>query len=927
MLKIWENSDAFASRHIGPTPSEAQEMLEGIGCSSMREMVEQIIPQTLLTSTPTALQAGLTENVALDTLHAMMSKNVVQKSMIGQGYYETITPPVILRNFFQNPGWYTAYTPYQAEISQGRLELLFHFQHMVMDLTGFDLANASLLDEATAAAEAMNMAKRITGCQRKAFFADEKLFPQTLAVLQTRAKYFDFTLIIGPARQALRHDVFGAIFQYPNCEGKLEHFHALFAELKEKNIITIAAADLLALVLLHSPASMGADIAIGSSQRFGVPMGFGGPHAAFFATREAYKRMVPGRIIGVSKDRHGRPALRMALQTREQHIRREKANSNICTSQVLLANMATLYAMYHGPLGLIHIAHRIHYLANLFKTALMHAGHQVRHDLLFDTVTFARPASFDTKEYNVAESEDQLSVNFSETSTLEDVKKLYTIFTGRSLAIVYSEQEHLEKYKSWYRQDKILQHTAFTAYHTETQMMRYLKTLENRDLSLTQTMIPLGSCTMKLNSAATLMPLSWSCVKDMHPMAPSTQTKGYQEMLHILQEQLKTLTGYDVISLQPNSGAQGEYAGLLAIRRYQESIGQAHRDICLIPKSAHGTNPATAQMMGLKSVTVECDEKGNVSVADLRAKLKVHEKQLSCLMVTYPSTHGVFEQAIQEIAEMVHQHGGQIYLDGANFNALMGYVKPAEIGADVMHLNLHKTFAIPHGGGGPGMGPIGAKKHLAPFLPDSRYAVSASAFGSASILTISWMFIAMMGGNGLKRAAEYALLNANYIAARLKKFYPIVYTGLNGYVAHECILDLRPIKAATGITEIDIAKRLIDYGFHAPTMSFPVPGTLMVEPTESEDKKELDRFIEAMIAIWHEAQKVAAKEWDPINNPLKNAPHTEEDLCTWDNPYPISIGCYPSSHTKIQKYWPFVNRIDEAFGDRQFSCSCAVMDT
>lgn len=923
MLKNWENSDEFINRHIGPTAQETQEMLETLGFSSLEGLIEKIIPKNILTQTCTELPPAITEHAALEKLRSMMSKNLVKKNMIGQGYYETITPSVILRNFFQNPGWYTAYTPYQAEISQGRLELLLNFQQMVMDLTGFDLANASLLDEATAAAEAMAMAKRVTGCERKSFFADEKLFPQTLAVLKTRAKYFGFELIIGPTKQALSHEIFGAIFQYPDCEGRMQDFSALFAQLKAKNVITITATDLLALVLLQTPAAMGADIALGSSQRFGVPLGFGGPHAAFFATRSEYRRMVPGRIIGVSKDTHGHPALRMALQTREQHIRREKANSNICTSQVLLANMSALYAMYHGEEGLSRIAHRVHYLANLFKTALVHSNIPVLHSELFDTVAFMKTSSYDTKGYNVAIFENHLCINFSETSTLEDVKELCKIFTGKSLENSYSEEEHLKAYKNYYRQDKILQHSAFTSYRTETQMMRYLKKLENRDLSLTQTMIPLGSCTMKLNAASELIPLSWASVAHIHPMAASVQTEGYQEMLKLLQGQLKALTGFDAISLQPNSGAQGEYSGLLAIRRYQEAMGESHRNICLIPKSAHGTNPATAQMMGLEVVSVDCDDKGNVSVSDLRAKACQYSKNLSCLMITYPSTHGVFEEAIQEIAEIVHSHSGQIYLDGANFNALMGYVKPAEIGADVMHMNLHKTFAIPHGGGGPGMGPIGVKKHLEPFLPDfSTYAVSASAFGSASILTISWMFIAMMGCNGLKQATEYALLNANYIASRLKDFFPVLYTGAHGYVAHECILDLRPLKVSTGITEIDIAKRLVDYGFHAPTMSFPVPGTFMIEPTESENKRELDRFIEAMIAIWHEIQKVASKEWDPLQNPLKNAPHTESDLRQWNKPYSIRVGCYPSAHLHGQKYWPSINRIDEAFGDRQFMCSC-----
>lgn len=923
MLKTWQNSDEFIHRHIGPNHTETEAMLKALGVPTLDALVKEIIPEGILSHSETKLHNAVSENTALEILQGMVNQNELKKSMVGQGYYDTLTPSVLLRNVFQNPGWYTAYTPYQAEISQGRLEVLLSYQQMVMDLTGFDLANASLLDEATAAAEAMAMAKRISNCQRKAFFVDEALFPQTIEVIKTRAKYFEFELIIDRADQAIKHDVFGAIFQYPGCDGSLTDFEALFAELKAKKTISIVATDLLALVLLKSPAQMGADIALGSSQRFGVPMGFGGPHAAFFATRDEYKRMVPGRIIGVSKDARGKLALRMALQTREQHIRREKANSNICTSQVLLANMAALYAMYHGSEGLKKIAHRVHYYANILKHALNLKG------LVFDTVIINQELY--SQEYNFGHFKGKTIINISETIEAEDIEQIYALVTGGYkefyvLQEAYPESAYLKEYAAWFRYDAILTHPRFSDYQTETKMMRYLKTLENRDLSLTQSMIPLGSCTMKLNAASELIPVSWPRVAGMHPFAPEAQTRGYQLLLNSLTDQLKALTGFDAISMQPNSGAQGEYAGLLAIRRYQEAQGDKHRNICLIPRSAHGTNPATAQMMGLEVVVVDCDDKGNVSVEDMRAKSSQYKDRLSCLMITYPSTHGVFETAIKQITQIIHENGGQVYMDGANFNALVGFVKPAEIGADVMHMNLHKTFSIPHGGGGPGMGPIGVRKHLTDFLPAREWAVSAAPFGSASILIISWMYITMMGNNGLKKATEYALLNANYIAAQLKEYYPILYTGMNGRVAHECIIDLRPLKAATGITEVDIAKRLIDYGFHAPTMSFPVAGTLMVEPTESEDKQELDRFIEAMIAIRKEVEKVGRQEWDVNNNPLKNAPHTQADVMNWDKPYSIEIGCYPSAHAKIQKYWPFVNRVDDVFGDRNLVCSCPSLD-
>jgi glycine dehydrogenase len=919
MLHQWQNTGEFIRRHIGPDGLEAAEMLHLLGFESLQEMLAVIIPSNIRSSSSFDLPPAVSEAAAMAELKKMMAANQLKKNCLGLGYYETLTPSVILRNVMQNPGWYTAYTPYQAEISQGRLEVLLNFQQMIMDLTGFDLANASLLDEATAAAEAMAMAKRITACERKQFFVDASLFPQTIAVLKTRATYFGFDLIIDHLSKLDEYHVFGVI----------THYAHLSPDLKKEGRVVICACDLLQLVLYHSPASLGADIAIGSSQRFGIPMGFGGPHAAFFATKEAYKRTVPGRIIGVSKDARGKLALRMALQTREQHIRREKANSNICTSQVLLANMAALYAMYHGANGLRNIAHRVHYLANLLNVALKKAGLQVLHERLFDTVAVAgiqlKLEQF--HPFNVQMRENAVRISLAETTTPEDIAQLYHILSGveidfAQLQALYSEQQYLAEYAHVLRQDKILSHPHFNRYHTETEMMRYLKKLENRDLSLTGSMIPLGSCTMKLNAASELIPLNWESVGQMHPFAPADQTAGYQALFAALSQQLQAMTGFDAVSLQPNSGAQGEYAGLLAIRRYQAAIGQGQRNVCLIPKSAHGTNPATAQMMGLTVVIVECDAEGNVQVEDLRAKAQQYSQNLACLMITYPSTHGVFETAIKDMTQIIHDCGGQVYLDGANFNALVGYVKPAELGADVMHMNLHKTFAIPHGGGGPGMGPIGLKAHLAPHVG----VVSAAPFGSASILTISWMYIRMMGANGLRQATEYALLNANYIAAQLKPYYPILYTGRQGFVAHECIIDLRPLKAATGITEVDIAKRLMDYGFHAPTMSFPVPGTLMVEPTESEGKAELDRFIDAMIAIYQEVQKVQNGEWDPLNNPLKHAPHTQEDLRNWDRPYSMEVGCYPSTHTKIQKYWPAVNRIDDVFGDRALVCSCPSTD-
>jgi glycine dehydrogenase len=939
MLKKWQNQADFTDRHIGIQPTELTEMLAYLGCTSLDAFLKAVIPTNLLAKTPFMLDPAEDEATALAHLQTLLAPNQILQNRIGLGYHESITPPVLLRNVFHNPGWYTAYTPYQAEISQGRLEVLLHFQHMVMDLTGFDLANASLLDEATAAAEAMSMAKRITQCTRPQFFVADTVLPQTLNVVQTRAHYFGFEIVVGPWNTADQGDYFGALFQYPDVNGHIDDLAPLFARLKTQKTIVITATDLLHLTLFPSPASLGADIALGNSQRFGIPLGFGGPHAAFFATRDEYKRTVPGRIIGASKDVRGHVALRLALQTREQHIRREKANSNICTSQVLLANMAALYAMYHGPVGLNNIASRVHYYANSLRAALVDAGHNCMPGLIFDTVTMhasgpqldvirqrARAAG-----YNLRYTESYVAIAFAETSTPAELPCLFEILTGSpttgaAMQCLYSEEQHLAHYAAHRRQDPILTHPDFTAYHTETQMMRYLKSLENKDLSLTQAMIPLGSCTMKLNAAAQLIPVSWPSLAALHPFCPPEQQQGYQAMLERLSHHLQTLTGFAAISFQPNSGAQGEYAGLLAIRRYQAAMGEGQRDICLIPKSAHGTNPATAQMMGLKVVAVECDERGNVSLPDLRAKASHHKAHLSALMLTYPSTHGVFETAVIEIMRAIHDNGGQVYMDGANFNALVGFVKPAELGADVMHMNLHKTFAIPHGGGGPGMGPIGVKAHLAPFLPEMGAAVSAAPAGSASILAISWMYITLLGASGLKAATSYALLNANYLAKAIAPAFPVLYTGDSGWVAHECIFDMRPLKAETGISEVDIAKRLMDYGFHPPTMSFPVPGTLMVEPTESEDKYELDRFIEAMIAIRAEIEQVKQGTWDRQNNPLKNAPHTQADVRAWDKPYSIEVGCYPSAHTRRQKYWPSVNRIDDVQGDRTLICSCYQAD-
>jgi glycine dehydrogenase len=916
-----EGHDEFVARHIGPNAAEQAAMCAAIGVKNRAELIAQTVPAGIRLPADLPLGESMTEHAALAKLKGYADQNQIKKSLIGLGYFGTYTPPVIQRNVLENPGWYTAYTPYQAEIAQGRLEALLNYQQMVIDLTGMALSNASLLDEATAAAEAMTMARRSSKSQSNAFFVDEDSFPQTLDVVRTRAAYFGFELIVGPAESAAQHDVFGALLQTPNAKGEIKDFTDVIAGLKAKNAVTAVACDLMALVLTQSPGEMGADIALGSSQRFGVPMGFGGPHAAFFACQDEHKRSVPGRIIGVSKDAKGKTALRMALQTREQHIRREKANSNICTSQVLLANMAGMYAVWHGPEGLKRIAQRIHRLTCLLAKSLNVTS------AFFDTITVkvgaGGTAELKQSAFNVRHIDTEtVGISLDETTTREDVAALAALL-GKRIESDCSDTIP----DSLRRRSPILTHPVFNTHHTEHAMLRYLKRLQNKDLALDHAMIPLGSCTMKLNAAAEMMPVSWPAFGALHPFAPADQALGYQQMIDELSKWLVTITGFDALCVQPNSGAQGEYAGLVAIRRYQAVQKQDHRDICLIPKSAHGTNPATAHMAGLQVVVVDCDENGNVDVADLKAKAEQHAAKLSCLMITYPSTHGVFEEAVMEMCEIIHANGGQVYMDGANLNAQVGLTSPGHIGADVSHMNLHKTFAIPHGGGGPGMGPIGLKAHLAPHVAP----VSAAPFGSASILPISWMYIAMMGGSGLKQATEVAILNANYVAARLKDHYPVLYTGAHGRVAHECILDIRAIKAATGgnagIAEIDIAKRLMDYGFHAPTVSFPVAGTLMVEPTESENQAELDRFCAAMIAIRNEIRKIEAGEWPADNNPLKHAPHSQADICSeWNRPYPRETALFPLPWVAANKFWPSVNRIDDVHGDRNLFCACVPME-
>ncbi len=951
-LSALEQRDEFIHRHIGPNADETAAMLAALGAPSLDALIEQTVPAAIRLPAPLPLAAPQREHDALARLKGIAAKNVVKKSMIGMGYYDTLTPKVILRNVMENPGWYTAYTPYQAEIAQGRLEALLNYQQMVIDLTGLELANASLLDEATAAAEAMTMARRVSKSKSKVFFVDEDCFPQTIDVVKTRAAFFGFELKFGSPDDAALDDVFGALFQYPNDRGNATDLSGAIGAVKAKGGVVAVATDLMALVLLRSPGTMGADIAFGSSQRFGVPMGFGGPHAAFFATREANVRSMAGRIIGVSKDARGNQAYRMTLQTREQHIRREKANSNICTSQVLLANMAGMYAVYHGPQGLKTIASRIHRLTAILAEGLKRAGVNVSNKHFFDTLRIdlgARALSVyqaaQSAGYNLRQAANgQLGISVDEKTTADDIATLLKLITGvaveaADLASLDSLVAANDPAAGLLRTDAILTHPVFNSHHTEHGMLRYLKKLQNKDLALDHSMISLGSCTMKLNATSEMIPVTWPEFGDMHPFAPLDQAQGYLEMIGSLTDYLKTVTGFDAICMQPNSGAQGEYAGLVAIARYHASRGDAHRNICLIPKSAHGTNPATAQMCNMQVVVVDCDDSGNVDVADLKAKAEEHAANLSCLMLTYPSTHGVFEEAVKDICAIVHQHGGQVYMDGANLNAQVGLTSPGTIGADVSHMNLHKTFAIPHGGGGPGMGPIGLKAHLAPFMANhvvqaipgphqGQGAVSAAPYGSASILPISWMYITMLGGEGVTLATKTAILNANYVATKLKDHYPVLYVGSQGRVAHECILDIRQIKAATGIAEIDIAKRLMDYGFHAPTVSFPVAGTIMVEPTESEPKAELDRFIAAMIGIRDEIRKIENGTWPADANPLKNAPHTQADITAaeWDRAYSREEAVFPLPYVRDNKFWPSVNRIDDVYGDRNLHCSCPPME-
>lgn len=937
--------EEFIARHNGPSDIEQQHMLKAINAGSISELIDQTLPSNIRLKSPMGLAAPQAEIEMLKSLKDIAQKNVVSRSFIGQGYYDTHVPHVILRNVLENPGWYTAYTPYQPEISQGRLEALLNYQQMIVDFTGMELANASLLDEATAAAEAMSFCKRAGKNKSNVFFISDDVHPQTIDVLQTRAQYFSFELIIAPTQDLEQHDVFGALVQYPGTTGQIVDLEPIINAAHDKKTLVAVATDLLALTLLKSPGEMGADIVIGSSQRFGVPMGYGGPHAAFMATSEKHKRTIPGRVIGVSVDTKGKPALRMAMQTREQHIRREKATSNICTAQALLANMASFYAVYHGPQGLKTIGRRVHHLTSLFVHGLSLRNIKVVHQHFFDTVlvsTGDETQSINERalanRVNLRVLPKQLGVSFDETTTPADLALLWQIFTGEQLNFSeiegnYRQPEFSRIPDALQRTSEYLTHPTFNRYHSETQMLRYLKSLENKDFSLTHGMIPLGSCTMKLNATAQMIPVTWPEFGQMHPFAPKEQCQGYQALADNFSEMLVKVTGYDAFSLQPNSGAQGEYAGLIAISKYHASRGEGHRNVCLIPSSAHGTNPASASMVSLRIVIVKCDDAGNVDLDDLKDKIEQHREQLSCIMITYPSTHGVYEDGIVEICERVHEAGGQVYMDGANMNAQVGLTSPGFIGSDVSHLNLHKTFCIPHGGGGPGMGPIGVKSHLAPFLPGHSVhqtdgAVSATDLGSASILPISWAYIALMGDKGLTQATELAILNANYITEKLSAHYPVLYRGNNDRVAHECIIDLRDLKESSGISEEDVAKRLMDYGFHAPTMSFPVAGTLMIEPTESESLEELDKFINAMIAIRKEIANVESGQWTLQDNPLVHAPHTMSDLSApqWERSYSREIACFPNNTAKTTKFWPTTNRIDNVYGDRNLICSCPPID-
>jgi glycine dehydrogenase len=930
---------SFADRHIGPSQHEVATMLTAIGVGSIDELIDGAVPANIRSDEPLDVAGPLAEHEAIDLLRRIADQNDVYRSFIGMGYYGTITPGVIKRNIIENPGWYTAYTPYQPEISQGRLEALINFQTAVCDLTGMEIANASLLDEATAAAEAMTLLKRVGKSKNEAFFVDHDLHPQTIEVIATRAEPLGYELVIGdPTVDLVPEEVFGAILSYPGSSGNLPDIEPIIEHCHSTGALVAVATDLLASTVIKPAGEFGADVVVGSSQRFGVPMMFGGPHAGFMATRTDYRRSLPGRLAGLSKDTQDRNAYRLTLQTREQHIRRDRATSNICTAQVLLAVVAAMYAVYHGPTGLRAIGDHVHSMASQFAADLKAGGVEVVNDRWFDTLTVKVEEADETlakaihRKMNLRYVDQHtVAVSFDETTTVEYLEALREVFgVGGTVEAPSGVPSHLLRTSTY------LEHPTFNSYRSETEMLRYLRKLQSKDVALDRSMIPLGSCTMKLNATSEMEPIAWPEFANMHPFVPLEQAKGYLKMIAQLEGWLASITGYDAVSVQPNSGAQGEFAGLLAIRGYHDANGDAHRDVCLIPSSAHGTNPASASMAGMKVVVVKSDENGSIDVEDLKGKAAEHADNLAAIMVTYPSTHGVFESAITEICDIVHQYGGQVYIDGANLNAMVGLAKPGKFGGDVSHLNLHKTFAIPHGGGGPGVGPIGVRSHLAPYLPghglvkdlpgpeDGLGAVSAAPWGSAGVLAISWMYIAMLGPSGLRRSTEVAVLSANYLATRLAPHYPVLYTGPGGYVAHECIIDIRQIDAETGVTNEDVAKRLVDYGFHAPTMSFPVAGTLMIEPTESESLAELNRFVDAMVQIKAEIDQVANGDVDLESSVLRNSPHPAEDLLgnDWDKPYTRETAAYPVPSLRADKYWPPVSRIDNAYGDRNVFCEC-----
>lgn len=946
-------TDEFERRHIGPSPDDINKMLQVLGFDRLEALIDATVPAGIRLKRPLQLESAKAEYELLQELKDIAQENQIFRSFIGMGYYNCITPAVIQRNILENPGWYTQYTPYQPEIAQGRLEALLNFQTMVTDLTGLEIANASLLDEGTAAAEAMSMSLNVTKTKAKTFWVSEACHPQTIAILKTRAQALGIDVIVGDHRTfQFDQPVFGVLLQYPATDGVIYDYHDFCDRARAAGALVTVAADLLSLTLLKPPGEFGADIAIGNTQRFGVPLGYGGPHAAYFATKETFKRQLPGRLVGVSKDRDGHPALRLALQTREQHIRRDKATSNICTAQVLLAVIASMYAVYHGAQGLRAIANRVHCMTGILAEGLRQLGYTLSDAPYFDTLRVEVPIGkapeivrrAHSHHVNLRQIDEQtFGISLDETVSSDDLIALFQIFAGERIAHFVPEDllNHCPSPQiplSLDRTSPYLTHPVFHSYHSETELLRYMYRLQSKDLSLTTAMIPLGSCTMKLNATAEMVPITWPEFGQIHPFAPLDQTKGYEILFEQLEAWLAEITGFAGISLQPNAGSQGEYAGLLVIRQYHESRGEAHRNVCLIPTSAHGTNPASAVMAGMKVVAVACDSDGNIDLTDLKAKATEHRDQLSALMVTYPSTHGVFEEPIREICDVIHANGGQVYMDGANMNAQVGLCRPADFGADVCHLNLHKTFCIPHGGGGPGMGPIGVAAHLVPFLPGHPIVtvggkqgigpISAAPWGSASILPISWVYIALMGAEGLKKATEVAILNANYIAKRLEDHYPVLYKGKNGLVAHECIIDLRQFKKTAEIEVDDIAKRLIDYGFHPPTVSWPVAGTIMVEPTESESKQELDRFCDAMIAIREEIREIEEGKGDRQNNLLKNAPHTVAALTVeaWDRPYSRQRAAYPTAWTRENKFWAAVGRIDQAYGDRNLVCTCLPMD-